>query len=70
MSLDRNISGTWKGRGRSVSKRTSPMIGIVYKSNDILGMFVEDLDEYVILLTKEKQRKKVLKKSLKVVAYD
>ena len=44
---ERNFKGTWKGKGRKVSKTSSPMIGMVYKGIDkffgkeVIGVLLE-----------------------------
>ena len=48
---ERNIKGTWKGRGEKVSKTSSPMIGMVYKGTDkffgktVIGILIERFDQ-------------------------
>jgi hypothetical protein len=69
MSLDRSIAGKFKLENRRVKKLSIPLtIGLIYTADNITGMLVEDLGELVILQTREKERIKVLKKSLKIVA--
>jgi hypothetical protein len=66
----------WKGKGRKVSKTSSPMIGIVYKGVDkffgreVIGVLVEmfDQNDEAILKTKEDKLISVDKNSLKIVA--
>ena len=65
----------WKGKGRKVSKTSSPMIGIVYQGVDkffgktIVGMLVEmfDQNDEAILKTKENKLISVDIKSLKIL---
>jgi len=65
----------WKGKGKKVSKTSSPMIGIVYQGVDkffgktIVGMLVEmfDQNDEAILKTKENKLVSVDIKSLKIV---
>jgi hypothetical protein len=65
----------WKGKGRKVSKTSSPMIGIVYQGVDkffgktIVGMLVEmfDQNDEAILKTKENKLVSVDIKSLKIL---
>ena len=64
---ERSLKGTWKGKGRKVSKTSSLMPGWIYQGDNITGILIEDLGEVVILRTKEKEDIKVLKKSLKIV---
>jgi hypothetical protein len=65
----------WKGKGKKVSKTSSPMIGIVYQGVDkffgktIVGMLVEmfDQNDEAILKTKENKLVSVDIKSLKIL---
>jgi hypothetical protein len=78
MSLDRNIAGIWKGKGRRVSKTFSPMIGMVYEGQDkffgktVLGILVEmfNQNDEAILRTKDNKLTSVDKNSLKIVVSD
>ena len=70
MSLDRSISGTWKGKGRRVSKTFSPMIGIIYtalyKGKEVIGVLeqVGGIEAYI--RTKDNKLISVDIKSLKI----
>ena len=76
MSYERNIKGTWKGQRRRVSKKSSPMIGMVYEGIDkffgktIKGVLVEmfDQNDEAVLRTIENKLISVDKNSLKIVA--
>jgi hypothetical protein len=65
----------WKGKGRKVSKTSSPMIGVVYQGVDkffgktIVGILVEmfDQNDEAILKTKENKLVSVDIKSLKIL---
>ena len=73
---ERNIKGTWKGRGGKVSKTSSPMIGMVYEGTDkffgkkIIGVLIEmfDQNDEAILRTVENNLISVDRNSLKLVA--
>ena len=75
MSYERNIKGTWKGKGRKVSKPFSPMIGVVYKGvgkscgREEIGVLIEMFDQNneAILRTKENKLISVDKRSLKAI---
>jgi hypothetical protein len=66
----------WKGKGRKVSKTSSPMIGMVYKGVDkffgreVIGVLEEmfDQNDEAILKTKEGKLISVDLNSLKIVA--
>jgi len=66
----------WKGKGRKVSKTSSPMVGMVYKGVDkffgreVIGVLVEmfDQNDEAILRTKEDKLISVDIKSLKLIA--
>jgi len=62
-----DLRGTWKVKGRGVEKNTSPIIGMVYTSNNVVGVLVEDLGKQVVLRTKENNLISVEKKSLQIV---
>ena len=61
------IKGAWKVKGKKVAKASSPMIGCIYRADNIVGVFTEDLGELVVLRTSEQEEVKVLKKHLKIV---
>ena len=73
---ERDIKGSWKGRGSKVAKTFSPMIGAVYEGQDkffgkrVVGILVEmfDQNDEAILRTKENKLTSVDKNSLKIVA--
>lgn len=70
------LYNTWKGKGKRVSKNSSPMIGAVYKGRDkffggtVVGVLVEmfDQNDEAIIRTKENKLISVDKNSLKIVA--
>lgn len=72
---ERDLRGTWKGRGRKITKPSSPMIGAVYEGQDkffgktVIGILVEmfDQNDEAVLRTKENKLVSVDKNSLKIV---
>lgn len=66
----------WKGKGRKVSKPSSPMIGMVYEGQDkffgktVRGVLVEmfDQNDEAVLRTRDNKLISVDKNSLKLVA--
>lgn len=62
-----DIRNSWKGKERRVSKDFSPMIGMVYKSNQIVGVLLEVEEESSVLQTKEKNKVKVKTNTLKLI---
>ena len=72
---DQYIKGMWKGKGRKVSKTSSPMIGMVYKGQDkffgktVVGVLVEmfNQNDEAVLRTKENKLTSVDIKSLKAI---
>jgi|688.fasta_scaffold1243813_2 hypothetical protein len=64
---ERDIRGSWKVKSRGVNKNTSPIIGMIYTSNSIVGMLISITDDQAVLRTKENKLVSVEKKSLKIV---
>jgi len=72
---ERNIKGTWKGQRRRVSKKSSPLIGMVYKGvgkffgETVTGVLIEmfDQNDEAVLRTKENKLVSVDKKTLEIV---
>ena len=72
---ERDLRGTWKGRGRKITKPSSPMIGAVYEGVDkffgrkVIGVLIEmfDQNDEAVLRTKENKLTSVDKNSLKIV---
>jgi len=70
------LYNTWKGKGKKVSKPSSPMIGAIYQGVDkffgkrVVGVLVEmfDQNDETILKTKEDKLISVDLNSLKLVA--
>ncbi|CAB4125287.1 hypothetical protein UFOVP54_101 [uncultured Caudovirales phage] len=63
---ERSIHSTWKGRGKKVSKTFSPMIGMIYQSNNYLGVLVAIEDDVATLQLKNKSLIKVQVQTLKI----
>jgi hypothetical protein len=69
------LYNTWKGKGKKVSKPSSPMIGAIYQGVDkffggtVIGVLVEmfDQNDEAVLRTKESKLVSVDKKSLKAI---
>ena len=72
---ERDLRGTWKGRGRKITGPSSPIIGAVYEGVDkffgkrVVGILVEmfDQNDEAIIRTKENKLISVDKNSLKIV---
>jgi hypothetical protein len=70
------LYNSWKGKGRKVSKTSSPMIGMVYEGQDkffgktVLGVLVEmfDQNDEAVLRARGGVLISVDLKSLKIVA--
>ncbi len=70
------LYNSWKGKGRKVSKTSSPMIGMVYEGQDkffgktVLGVLVEmfDQNDEAVLRARGGVLISVDKNSLKIVA--
>lgn len=75
---ERNIKGTWKGQRRRVSKKSSPIIGIVYEGvgkffgETVVGVLIEmfDQNDEAVLKTKENKLISVDKNSLKIYGFN
>ena len=63
---ERSIHSTWKGRGRIVSKVRSPMIGMIYQSNNYLGVLTLIQDQVATLQLKNKSLIEVQVQTLKI----
>ena len=63
---EQSIHSTWKLRGRTVSKTFSPMIGMIYQSNNYLGVLVAIENDVATLQTKNKSLIKVQVQTLKI----
>ena len=62
---ERNIKGTWNKHARRVSKTFSPMIGIVYKSQDYIGLLTSIQSDVATLRLKNNTLVQVQIKTLK-----
>ena len=62
---ERNIKGTWTGRGKNVPKTFPPMIGIVYKSQDYIGLLTSIQSDVATLRLKNNTLVQVQIKTLK-----
>ena len=60
------IKGKWKGGGKKVSKTSSPMIGMIYQSNNYIGVLVAIEDDVATLQLKNKSLIKVQVQTLKI----
>ena len=64
------IKGRWKGKEKKVSNTFSPMIGMIYQSNNNVGVLVAIEDEVATLKSKSGSLIKVHVQSLKVIIND
>lgn len=62
---ERNIKGTWNKHARRVPKTFSPMIGIVYKSQDYIGLLTSIQSDVATLRLKNNTLVQVQIKTLK-----
>jgi len=65
-----NIYNVWKGKEKLTSKSFSPMIGMVYKSNKIVGVLIEIEEDTSVLQTRVKNKVKVKTTTLKIIIDD
>ena len=63
---ERSIHNTWKGKGKTVSKIRSPIIGCVYQSDNYIGVLLSFQDEQSQLQLKDKTIITVQTNSLKI----
>lgn len=63
---ERDLRGSWKGKAVGF-KNNSPVIGMIYASDSVMGMLVSMSDDQAVLKTKENTLVSVEKKSLKIV---
>ncbi len=61
-----DIYNTWKGKEKKVSKTFSPMIGMIYQSNNYIGALVAIEDDVATLQLKNKSLIKVQVQTLKI----
>ena len=60
------IYNTWKGKEKKVSKTFSPMIGMIYQSNNYIGALVAIEDDVATLQLNNKSLIKVQVQTLKI----
>jgi len=60
------LYNTWKGKERKVSKTFSPMIGMIYQSQNNIGALVAIEDDVATLQLKNKSLIKVQVQTLKI----
>ena len=61
-----DIYNTWKGKEKKVSKTFSPMIGMIYQSNNYIGALVAIEDDVATLQLNNKSLIKVQVQTLKI----
>ena len=61
-----DLYNTWKGKEKKVSKTFSPMIGMIYQSNNYVGALVAIENDVATLQTKNKSLIKVQVQTLKI----
>lgn len=64
---EQRIKGMWKVKERKVSNTFSPMIGMIYQSDNNVGVLVAIEDEVATLKSKSGSLIKVHVQSLKVI---
>jgi hypothetical protein len=60
------LYNTWKGKEKKVSKTFSPMIGMIYQSQNNIGALVAIEDDVATLQLKNKSLIKVQVQTLKI----
>jgi hypothetical protein len=64
---ERSLKGTWKKKPKKSSKFSSIVLGMVYRSENYVGLLVSIQDEVATLQTKQKQLIEVDLNSLKII---